>query len=90
MYGQSYHDTLDVAKNFLRAVTLLKPLRNINEYSNLLVYYYIARLSSGINLYKVNVIMDDTNEPHDMYLDATSNPCVLVGSDLKGKYLCTA
>ena len=83
MYGQSYHDTLDVAKNFLRAVTLLKPLRNINEYSNLLV----ARLSSGINLYKVNVIMDDTNEPHDMYLDATSNPCVLVVSDIKGKYL---
>ena len=79
MYGQSYHDTLDVAKNFLRAVTLLKPLRNINEYSNLLVYYYSACLSSGINLYKVNVIMDDTNEPHDMYLDATSNPCVLVG-----------
>ena len=34
--------------------------------------------------------MDDTNEPHDMYLDATSNPCVLVGSDIKGKYLYNA
>ena len=62
---------------------------------NIVLHYYItiyysARLSSGIYLYKVNVIMDDTNEPRDMYLDATSNPCVLVGSDLKGKYLCTA
>ena len=34
--------------------------------------------------------MDDTNEPHDMYLDATSNPFVLVVSDIKGKYLYNA
>ena len=50
----------------------------------------IARLSSGIYLYKVNVIMDNTNDPHDMYLDTTSNQGVIVGSDIKGKYLCTA
>ena len=45
---------------------------------------------SSVNLYMVNVIMDNTNDPHDMYLDTTSNQGVIVGSDIKGKYLCTA
>ena len=34
--------------------------------------------------------MDNTNDPHDMYLDTTSNQGVIVGSDIKGKYLYTA
>ena len=49
-----------------------------------------ARLTSIMNLYKVNVIMDKTNEPYDMYLDTTSNQCVFVESDIKGKYVCAA
>ena len=50
----------------------------------------IVRLTSIINLYKVNVIMDKTNEPYDVYLDTTSNKCVFVGFEIKGKYVCTA
>ena len=50
----------------------------------------VARLTSIINLYKVNVIMDKTNEPYDMYLDTTSNQCIFVESDIKGKYVCAA
>ena len=50
----------------------------------------ITYIRHSVNLYKVNVIMDNTNDPHDMYLDTTSNQGVIVGSDIKGKYLYNA